>query len=88
MNQTERMEKSFWENVLVVLTIRKRTLTWLEREAGLAKNMISHSTCQRTRIRLSTVLRVCRVLGYKPEDLLYGHHVLLTHKDNQTQNGR
>lgn len=75
MNST--LETRFWENVAMVLAQRRRSIRWLEREAALATCKVSTSRTKELGLKLSTLLKVAKILGMNPDDLLYGHFIFV-----------
>ena len=71
------LETRFWENVAMVLAQRRRSIRWLEREAALATCKVSTSRTKELGLRLSTLLKVARILDMNPDDLLYGHFIFV-----------
>lgn len=71
------LENQFWENVFMVLAQRRKSIRWLESEAALATSKVSTSRTKELGLRLSTLLKVAKILDMNPDDLLYGHYIFV-----------
>lgn len=68
--------EQFWINVAMTLAKRRRSFSWLEREAGLPFNLARSARSKGTRVRLAMALRIAKTLEVGIDDLLFGKYEL------------